>query len=122
MQVNPPGPSAPPFEPPSGASVHYGTVSTPPVPPVPPVQASPTRPPPPPLASSPSRSHPQAHAQSGPPGGAATATVTTMPPQLTPQIISRAQKHCRFAISSLDYEDREQAVKELREALRLLGG
>ena len=53
---------------------------------------------------------------------AATATVTTMPPQLTPQIISRAQKHCRFAISSLDYEDREQAVKELREALRLLGG
>jgi vacuolar protein sorting-associated protein VTA1 len=42
--------------------------------------------------------------------------------QLTPTVIAKAQKHCRFAISSLDYEDAEQARKELRAALALLGG
>ncbi|KAG6910522.1 hypothetical protein DXG01_009941 [Tephrocybe rancida] len=41
---------------------------------------------------------------------------------LTPSIIAKAQKHCRFAISSLDYEDAEQARKELRAALAMLGG
>lgn len=41
---------------------------------------------------------------------------------LTPQLIARAQKHCRFAISALDYEDAEQARKELRAALIVLGG
>ncbi|KAG6837673.1 hypothetical protein H0H93_004949 [Arthromyces matolae] len=41
--------------------------------------------------------------------------------ELTPSIIAKAQKHCRFAISSLDYEDLEQARKELRTALALLG-
>ncbi|RPD64824.1 DUF605-domain-containing protein [Lentinus tigrinus ALCF2SS1-6] len=111
-----PGPSAPPFEQ-AQSGINYGIVSPPP-------RASPTRPPRP-LASSPSRSYPPAYVQGVPPGnplGPATATVTMMPPQLTPHIISQAQKHCKFAISSLDYEDREQAVKELREALRLLGG
>lgn len=42
--------------------------------------------------------------------------------ELTSAIIAKAQKHCRFAISSLDYEDAEQARKELRAALALLGG
>ncbi|RDX50470.1 DUF605-domain-containing protein [Lentinus brumalis] len=120
FSVRSPGPSAPPS---SGTA--YGSASAPPLPPS---QTSPARPPPPPAATpSPSRSHPQAYVQGVPSGptpamGAATATVTTTPPQLTPQIISRAQKHCKFAISALDYEDSEQAVKELREALRLLGG
>lgn len=41
---------------------------------------------------------------------------------LTPTIIAKAQKHCRFAISSLDYEDADQARKELRAALATLGG
>lgn len=41
---------------------------------------------------------------------------------LTPAIIAKAQKHCRFAISSLDYEDAEQARRELRAALAALGG
>ncbi|CCM04188.1 uncharacterized protein FIBRA_06354 [Fibroporia radiculosa] len=52
----------------------------------------------------------------------AAATVTTLPVELTPVEIARAQKHCRFAISSLDYEDVEQARKELRAALKMLGG
>jgi vacuolar protein sorting-associated protein VTA1 len=42
--------------------------------------------------------------------------------ELTNAIIAKVQKHCRFAISSLDYEDAEQARKELRTALDLLGG
>jgi vacuolar protein sorting-associated protein VTA1 len=42
--------------------------------------------------------------------------------ELTPAIVKKAQKHCRFAISALDYEDAETARKELREALKMLGG
>lgn len=41
--------------------------------------------------------------------------------ELTPSIIAKVQKHCRFAISSLDYEDADQARKELRAALAILG-
>ena len=44
------------------------------------------------------------------------------PVELTPGIIAKAQKHCRFAISALNYDDAEQAKKELRAALTLLGG
>ena len=40
---------------------------------------------------------------------------------LTMQQIARAQKHCRFAISALEYEDAEQARKDLRAALAVLG-
>ncbi|KNZ80695.1 Vacuolar protein sorting-associated protein VTA1 like protein [Termitomyces sp. J132] len=40
--------------------------------------------------------------------------------ELTPSIVAKVQKHCRFAISSLDYEDAEQARKELRAALAIL--
>ncbi|KAJ7170043.1 Vta1 like-domain-containing protein [Mycena filopes] len=42
--------------------------------------------------------------------------------ELTPAVIAKAQKHCRFAISALDYEDAEQARRELRAALAVLGG
>jgi len=41
---------------------------------------------------------------------------------LTDAVVAKVQKHCRFAISSLDYEDAEQARRELRAALALLGG
>ncbi|KAI0673396.1 Vta1 like-domain-containing protein [Trametes maxima] len=82
---------------------------------------------PPPLPRQP----PAPPARQSPPGGRRSpplyqdpsiATVTTTPPELTPQVVSRVQKHCRYAISALDYEDAEQAVKELRAALRMLGG
>jgi len=43
------------------------------------------------------------------------------PLELTSSLIAKTQKHCRFAISALDYEDAEQARKELRAALALLG-
>ncbi|KAJ7225357.1 Vta1 like-domain-containing protein [Mycena pura] len=42
--------------------------------------------------------------------------------ELTPMVIAKAQKHCRFAISALDYEDADQARRELRAALAVLGG
>ncbi|KAG5651421.1 hypothetical protein H0H81_008705 [Sphagnurus paluster] len=42
--------------------------------------------------------------------------------ELTPTLIAKAQKHSRFAISALDYEDVETARKELINALRILGG
>jgi len=44
------------------------------------------------------------------------------PAELTPGQIAKAQRHCRFAISALDYEDAEQARKELRAALAIIGG
>lgn len=44
------------------------------------------------------------------------------PVELTPGIVAKAQKHCRFAVSALNYDDVEQARKELRAALALLGG
>ncbi|KAF8225117.1 DUF605-domain-containing protein [Tricholoma matsutake] len=44
------------------------------------------------------------------------------PLELSPSIIAKAQKHCRFAISALDYEDAAQARKELLAALAALGG
>ena len=107
----PPQPSAPPFDGPAG-SVH-GHPSGPPA-----SRATRTSPPSvPPSASSPPRA---AATSAG--RDARTATVTTSPAELTPQVIARAQKHCRFAISALDYEDAEQAIKELRQALRMLGG
>ncbi|TFK30916.1 DUF605-domain-containing protein [Coprinopsis marcescibilis] len=42
--------------------------------------------------------------------------------ELTAAVVTKAQKHCRFASSALDYEDAETARKELRAALALLGG
>ncbi|GLB35885.1 putative vta1 like [Lyophyllum shimeji] len=44
------------------------------------------------------------------------------PDELPPLVIAKAQKHCRFAISALDYEDAATARKELRTALAILGG
>ena len=41
--------------------------------------------------------------------------------ELTPKLISKAQKHCRFAMSALDYEDRQHAIRELKAALETLG-
>lgn len=41
--------------------------------------------------------------------------------ELTPKVIAKAQKHCRFAISALEYEDAQHAIKELKAALEILG-
>lgn len=49
-------------------------------------------------------------------------TAPVPPPQLTPKQISQAQKHCRYAISALDYEDFERARQDLLDALKIIGG
>ncbi|KAL4070632.1 DUF605-domain-containing protein [Scleroderma citrinum] len=67
-----------------------------------------------PVSPLPPSSHPSVH-----------AIVPPLPVpvfELSPSTIAKAQKHCRFAISSLDYEDVEQARRELHMALALLGG
>jgi vacuolar protein sorting-associated protein VTA1 len=48
--------------------------------------------------------------------------VIAPPPELTPQLIAKIQRHCKFAVSALDYEDGDTARKELRAALAMLGG
>ncbi|KAF8807847.1 hypothetical protein BYT27DRAFT_6591119 [Phlegmacium glaucopus] len=80
--------------------------------------------------SSPPHSIYNAFAQQSPPAVYSRPRAPPPPPvpiqdrpvELTPAIISKAQKHCRFAVSALNYEDAEQAKKELRAALALLGG
>lgn len=68
--------------------------------------------PPPPIPTQ----QPPARVFSSPP------TVPAPPPQLTPKQIAQAQKHCRYAISALDYEDFERAKKDLLDALKIIGG
>lgn len=38
------------------------------------------------------------------------------------EVISKAQKHAKYAISALNYEDKTTAIEELRQALSLLEG
>jgi vacuolar protein sorting-associated protein VTA1 len=94
--------------PPSDPSYFTGSpyVSAPPLPPQPSA---------PPLPPSPSTSYVQIPRPPPPPPEPA------LTPELTPGLIAKAQKHCRFAISSLDYEDVQQARKELHAALAILG-
>ncbi|GAA5892989.1 Vta1p [Sporobolomyces salmoneus] len=66
----------------------------------------------------PSAVFPPAPPPSAPPQQEETRMVET----LDPLEIAKVQKHARWAISALNYEDLETARKELREALRMLGG
>ncbi|KIK70690.1 hypothetical protein GYMLUDRAFT_32731 [Collybiopsis luxurians FD-317 M1] len=81
--------------------------------PVPPNNYVPTQP------TLPSATSYNAHPHPSPP---APASIMPQQVELNPSVIAKAQKHCRFAISALDYEDAEQAKKELRAALAILGG
>jgi vacuolar protein sorting-associated protein VTA1 len=90
--------------------------------------------PPPPVISPPSPPphQPPYHSSAQPPKISAPQPVRSQPVQnlsapappveLSPSIIAKVQKHCRFAISALDYEDATQARKELRAALAVLDG
>jgi len=114
IDVFPPTPSFPPevepvqdvaaTAPPEATDPHLPRCHQPPPPPPPyaPPAAGFRPPPPPPMP---------VHVPVSAPSG-----------ELPPSLIVKIQKHCRFAISSLDYEDAEQARRELRAALELLGG
>ena len=39
---------------------------------------------------------------------------------LTPDMTSKAQKYCKFAVSALDYDDSSNAILNLTKALKLL--
>lgn len=41
--------------------------------------------------------------------------------EVTPEDMTMAQKHARWAVSALDYEDVETAIKQFRLGLRMLG-
>jgi vacuolar protein sorting-associated protein VTA1 len=84
-----------------------------------PYASAPPLPPPP---SAPYTPYIQIPRQPLPPPPPPPPPETSAPPELTPGLIAKTQKHCRFAISALDYEDVEQARKELRAALAILGG
>lgn len=78
--------------------------------------------PPPPPANTPGSYIYAPPPRDSPPRAAYPSTHLPKPFELTPEIVSKAQKLCRYAISALDYEDTETARKELREALALLEG
>ncbi|GAA5937287.1 Vta1p [Sporobolomyces koalae] len=74
--------------------------------------------------SFPSAVFPPALPASAPKQAAVPATVPTAATvtELDPLEIAKVQKHAKWAISALNYEDFETARKELRLALNLLGG
>jgi vacuolar protein sorting-associated protein VTA1 len=102
-----------PSSPPSLPDLLPFTPTAPPLPPPPPPPALPP-PPPPTLSPQVPMYYPR------PPSPPAPEPDTEV--DLTPEVITKAQKHMRFAISALDYEDLEQSRKELRTALAILGG
>ena len=122
LPQSPPQPSEPgSTQPPGAVPTHAETYTLPPtdpavnIPPQPPIQpyqqlTPPMQHPPPQMINS-----------FVPPQPPPSAPIPP-PPQLTPQQIAQAQKHCRYAISALDYEDFERARQDLLDALKIVGG
>jgi vacuolar protein sorting-associated protein VTA1 len=120
--------SASSFSPTSASSRgHHGPLPPPPQQHVPPPIAGP---PPFAPASPPIFPNPTQHAAPAaqpyiPPAAAPPAAeppAWNPPPNVDEEAMLSAQKHCRWAISALNFEDVPTAVKELRGALRDLGG
>ncbi|PQE31489.1 Vacuolar sorting-associated vts1 protein [Rutstroemia sp. NJR-2017a WRK4] len=100
-----------------GPQDFYRQDSPPPQPPIyPPPNQQPSFQPPPPQP----QHNPYATARVPP---SAPPPAQPIPQQLNidDESIAKAQKHARFAISALNFEDAETAVKELRLALQTLG-
>jgi vacuolar protein sorting-associated protein VTA1 len=104
-------PSAPAFDP-TVSTPHVASLQTPLNPPVQtPVLRSPFTPVPPPAPGHASQPHYAPPPSGPPPGGYKTDDESVM----------AAQKHAKWAISALNFEDVPTAVKELRIALQNLG-
>ena len=119
----------PPLPPSQSVDLPGAPTFTPSAPPPPPTHYAPIPPASaPPIAPHPANSYYQYHhtAPSAPPLPPPPIVVAPPPPPppavLTTQLIATVQKHCKFAISALDYEDAETARKQLRLALATLGG
>lgn len=116
--------SAPPVGP--GSPFAHAPAST--GPPAPPQPSPPSqRAPPPAAAPQPSAPAPPAAWAAAPPAPAqAAAPAPTAAPAPAPATmhykdISQAQKHAKWAISALNFEDIPTAIQELRNALAMLG-
>ncbi|EPE24773.1 hypothetical protein GLAREA_08626 [Glarea lozoyensis ATCC 20868] len=113
----------------SGSPPHIVTSPGAPLPP-PTHQPAPYRPPPPPThyqpppaATNPYHPPPQQHRQPVPPAPPVPGPSQPRGPafNLEPEAVAKAQKHAKWAISALNFEDADTAVKELRLALQILG-
>ncbi|XP_068249813.1 vacuolar protein sorting-associated protein VTA1 homolog [Palaemon carinicauda] len=86
--------------------------------------SSPT--PPAPVAPSGAFSHPPVHHSFSTPAAAPVIAPGLIPttgdnlPKLSPDLITKAQKYCRWAVSALDYEDSKTAMSNLQKAISLL--
>ncbi|KAL2849171.1 Vta1 like-domain-containing protein [Aspergillus pseudoustus] len=58
---------------------------------------------------------------SAPVAAAPPPSAQTNPQNIDDQAISQAQKHARWAVSALSFDDVDTAIKELRNSLKLLG-
>jgi vacuolar protein sorting-associated protein VTA1 len=111
-QYPPPSPHLPHQSPP-----HYQLQA--PSPPAPQPYYSPL-PPPPSLSNIHSHVATSQYSAGGPP--ARPLSTPYFPPQQPDEeAVAAAQKHCRWAISALNYDDVPTAIKELRNALGRLG-
>lgn len=120
-------PSAPPTQPISPDRPHAVQISPLPpsdlsAPPQPPSFPAPSPPPaPPPLAPPAPAKVPPPPAAAAPPPASVPSSSSQAPIDLPQAQIDKIQKHAKWAISALNYEDLDTARKELKEALRLLG-
>ncbi|KAG9232649.1 Vta1 like-domain-containing protein [Amylocarpus encephaloides] len=76
---------------------------------------------PPPVAPIPQRVPPPQQFQPPPPLVPQISQPTNQKYNIDDASVAKAQKHAKWAISALNFEDGETAVKELRAALRTLG-
>lgn len=106
--VFPSAPALPPHPPSSFHAAPAAVAGTPPS--LKSVPAPTAAAPPPPIVARPTASAP-------PP-----ATVETKMDNFDPVTVAQVQKHAKWAISALNYDDFETARKELRLALAMLGG
>lgn len=105
------------FDPPAFPSAVFP--SAPALPPQQPHPPHPHAPPaPPPTRSAAPTSAP---ARAPPPAAAPAAPPRPRRDEYDPMEVAQMQKHCRWAISALNYDDFETARKELRLALAMLG-
>lgn len=128
----PPPPEEPSFgDPHTGRPTEFSPEPAPPQPPLQPDTGTFTTPSIETIINTPSQPPIQSYQQNfqpTPPAPIPARVISSPPtapvpaPQLTPKQISQAQKHCRYAISALDYEDFERAKKDLLDALSIIGG
>ncbi|CEL06241.1 hypothetical protein ASPCAL07348 [Aspergillus calidoustus] len=116
FQSFPPPSALPPASPPTSShdvSSFYNTRATGPAGFAPP--AGPGR------VASYSTQHSVPITHSAPVAAAPPPSAQTNPENIDDQAISQAQKHARWAVSALSFDDVNTAIKELRNALKLLG-